>query len=627
MKMIEKWGYKIAEYPREKGTKIVYKDGKYTCLVHDASYNQCIEITGDFNEIQKVFNTITDLSVPSISSNRYKMGNRMGNTKIYNYKQYPCNTISPISFLWKAIKNNNNEDNETQRTLWIWVHPSSCKDVMAAINQAKENTNINNFIMKLLDNEILKFELTGPRSHAILHKILRLCDDDFDNIVINKKAHETWKILKHLRSPISLQPGVAIALTVHDPRLFNNKKMEARAKEISENDQKNIDEICMNWPEDIAMSDIWDENLRERLEKNKVTEAELNDRRSKSLIPGTELVPLPNDSKIPILLVQRGLNNYKNDSLKMSQEFLCGWDMFIPKSWGMTFLKPLVFSGARVIGLNNIYELHFESNIPCYPYDYIETTAYKNYIEEKEKVEEEKYNKRPPAKRENYKKHGILSPFRPPFETLIDTIVSTIKEEKKQDTEMKDFNESENKKLWVVNTPKLISYLIEKIKDEKLTLKEINEDLDSNVANLFKQHNIEIENTEILTRNNLNNAFLRVSISLLGKGVVNDNSIIYSATKNDYNTYIKNKSKIEKENTSVYPIGKFPKDSSIIGYVTTGHYSLNGAHGKAIGCCTINGIRDVILNNKSNKSNYSTFVLVRDPKGKVVRPAVLRFLS
>jgi len=104
MKMGEKWGYKIvcfnffffffffflffviisilkfiitfhirkSEYPREKGRKIIYKDEKYTCLLHDASYYQCVEVNGSVNDIKNLFNSIIDLSIPSITSNRYK---------------------------------------------------------------------------------------------------------------------------------------------------------------------------------------------------------------------------------------------------------------------------------------------------------------------------------------------------------------------------------------------------------------------------------------------------------------------------------------------------------------------------------------------------------------------------
>ncbi|OUM63682.1 hypothetical protein PIROE2DRAFT_21942, partial [Piromyces sp. E2] len=403
MKMVEKWGYKISEYPREKGRKIIYKDEKNTCLLHDASYYQCIEINGSINDIKIIFNTIIDLSIPSITSNRYIKGNRIGNTKIYEYKKYPFNTITPATFFWKAISNN---ESNSKRTLWLWIHPSSCQDVLKELETAKKELKINKVNIKLLNDEIIMFQLAGPRSHAILQETLNLCDN----------SENTWRSLKYLRTPASLPTGVMLALTVHDPRLSNFRKMEKRITEIPKSDQQLINNICNSWPENVAQSKIWDSELRDNLKKYKCSEESLNKRRSESLIPGTPLEPLENDSKIPILLAQRGATNYLINSDKQSQELLYGWNIYIPKGWAMSFFKPLVFAGARVIGLNNIYELYFESTISCYPYDYIETKSYNDYIEERSKKEEEEYNKKPLSKRPNYKKLGIMSPFRPPFE-------------------------------------------------------------------------------------------------------------------------------------------------------------------------------------------------------------------
>ena len=76
----------------------------------------------------------------NIISNRYIKGNRIGNTKIYEYKKYPFNTITPITFFWKAVAKN---ESNIKRTLWLWIHPSSCQDVLKEINVAKNELNIN----------------------------------------------------------------------------------------------------------------------------------------------------------------------------------------------------------------------------------------------------------------------------------------------------------------------------------------------------------------------------------------------------------------------------------------------------------------------------------------------------
>ncbi|ORY32347.1 POP1-domain-containing protein [Neocallimastix californiae] len=611
MKMCEKWGYKLAEYPREKGRKIIYKDEKYTCLLHDASYYQCIEINGTVNDIKNVFNPIIDLSISSITSNRYIKGNKLGNSKIYEFKKYPFNTIAPITFLWKAIKNN---EVDYKRTLWLWVHPSSCQDIINEIENSKNFLKISDVKVDLMKDEIIMFQLAGPRSHAILQETLNLCNINTENIKINEDAHKIWENLKFLRTPSSLPAGVVLGLTVHDPRLSNFKKMEKRISEISEKDQNEINKICNKWPDNVAFSSIWDGELRKSLNNNKCTEDSLNKRRNESLIPGTPLEPLENDSKIPILLAQRGATNYIISNDKQSKELLYGWNLYIPKGWAMAFFKPLVFAGARVIGLNNIYELYFESSISCYPYDYIETKSYKNYIDQKAKKEEEIYNRKPISKRPNYLKLGIMSPFKPPFEAYLSMI--------KQQSQIDD-----SLSLWVLNTPKLINLIIEEAKIESKSIEDLNDKLYSEIKNQYDSHNIDISIDEIKRNNSIINGFIRVSIDILGKGVINDNSIIYLSTKNEYNKWLNSKKKNKEDNSSIYNIGEFPPSTSIIGFVTTGHYSLNNAHAKAIGCCSIVGLKEMYQNNINNNYNHSTFVLVRDPKGQVIRPAILNFIS
>jgi len=610
MKMCEKWGYKIAEYPREKGRKIIYKDEKYTCLLHDASYYQCIEINGFVNDIKLLFNSITDLAIPSITSDRYIKGNKMGNTKIYEFKKYPFNTISPITFLWKPDKNN---EIDNRRTLWLWVHPSSCHDLLREIEISKSVQKIDNVHINHMNDEIVMFQLAGPRSHAILQEILNLCDSINCNNNINEKAHKTWKSLKYLRTPASLPAGVVLGLTVYDPRLSNFKKMKKREDEISEENQKLINDICCLWPENVSESDIWDSKLRDQLKNNKCSENLLNKRRSESLVPGTTLEPLETDSKIPILLIQRGATNYMISDNKQSQELLYGWNLLIPKGWAMAFFKPLVFAGARVIGLKNIYELYFESNIPCYPYDYIETKSYKNYINKKAKEEEEIFNRKPLSKRPNYQKLGIMSPFKPPFEAYL----SMIKQQ---------YQNNDDSSLWVLNTPKLINLFIEEAKIKSNTVDSLNKKIYSEIIDYYNKHEIFISIDEIKKNNTIINAFIRVSVDILGKGVINDNSIIYLSTKTEYDKWLNSKKK-EKNNTSVYNIGEFPSPSSIIGFVTTGHYSLNNAHAKAIGCCSVIGVLNMMHNNIKNNYKHSTFILVRDPKGQVIRPAIINFLS
>jgi len=134
-----------------------------------------------------------------------------------------------------------------------------------------------------------------------------------------------------------------------------------------------------------------------------------------------------------------------------------------------------------------------------------------------------------------------MSPFKPPFEAYLSMI--------KQQSQIDD-----SLSLWVLNTPKLINLIIEEAKIESKSIEDLNDKLYSEIKNQYDSHNIDISIDEIKRNNSIINGFIRVSIDILGKGVINDNSIIYLSTKNEYNKWLNSKKKNKEDNSSIYNI-------------------------------------------------------------------------
>lgn len=61
------------------------------------------------------------------------------------------------------------------------------------------------------------------------------------------------------------------------------QKLPRRTNQVPSADEKELQNNIASWPSDVASSDLWNENIREELRKNKIVEAELNVRRSKVL--------------------------------------------------------------------------------------------------------------------------------------------------------------------------------------------------------------------------------------------------------------------------------------------------------------------------------------------------------
>ena len=60
----------------------------------------------------------------------------------------------------------------------------------------------------------------------------------------------------------------------------------------------------------------------------------------------------------------------------------------------------------------------FEKEIPVYPKDFVGSPAYEIWSEAERSRLEAIHAKKPPAKRPNFAKHGIESPFKAPFNSL-----------------------------------------------------------------------------------------------------------------------------------------------------------------------------------------------------------------
>jgi ribonuclease P/MRP protein subunit POP1 len=337
---------------------------------------------------------------------RYIKGNRSGSTNLYEYLGYPTKLICPISFLWKP---------KTKDTIWLWIHPASFNEALTFIKKAIQETKATNIQLTDLRDQILRFELTGPRSTPLLQSIL-------DPVSDNSVGNSVWKDLSQLRSSCSLSPGSVIGLVVQDPRLKFPQKVPPRNNDIPVEEQQKIQRILDQWPADTADTSIWDADLRKSLFKNKIPEYGLNLRRQKNLVPGTKLQMTAEDSQIPLLLIQRGGPTFNKSGIRQqplsSHELIEGWTVIIPRGFGLAFWKSLVFAGARVAGYDDVRAMHFESGFPCFPQDYPGTRAFEVNRQLVKKAAQAIWEKRPPAKRVNYIKRGVDHPFECAFETL-----------------------------------------------------------------------------------------------------------------------------------------------------------------------------------------------------------------
>ncbi|XP_072324565.1 ribonucleases P/MRP protein subunit POP1 isoform X1 [Scyliorhinus torazame] len=314
-------------------------------------------------------------------------------------------------------------------------------------------------VIEDLTMEILRYRLIGPLSHCVMFEAIQaagilkvslllemaFCEDERftvasknsegreetglhswwseycespENVTLHNRQEGVLLLLPGIASPAEISAGTVLGLTVGDPRLNMPKnRTTAMPDPTQPKDLEKIRELCLNGVgAECAQSQIWDRNIRNIVTETKITEQELNGMRSKLLVPGTRLDLGPQESKIPILLVQQPGKMAGQEHTGWGS----GWDILIPKGWGMAFWIPLIYRGARAGGLQEGAKHTQYKGLPHFPDDFPDCPAGMQHSEETEKELIAKYKKYPPAKRPNYIHHGTMTPFRCPWQRLVE---------------------------------------------------------------------------------------------------------------------------------------------------------------------------------------------------------------
>ncbi|XP_052256914.1 ribonucleases P/MRP protein subunit POP1-like isoform X2 [Dreissena polymorpha] len=281
-----------------------------------------------------------------------------------------------------------------------------------------------------LHGSILKFRMTGPESVAVLKETLQPINvpqdsekstkwwasyyQDRTNMTNYKAQCDFLETLSQCTSPSELPPHSIVAMTTRDPRMT---RPERRTKVVTSETNINSNQAMNRAPISVGMSTspLWCEEVRQRVLAEKRTDHQIHDLKADQLVRGQPLDLGGEESAVPVIVIQRPGPTKSNTGCQQ----LSGFDLLLPKGWAMPFWLALVYRGARCGGLSERESQAFEGRQLLFPNAYPDTGAGKACMVEKEKGLVEKYNRIPPAKRPNYTKLNVPSPFRCPWELLL----------------------------------------------------------------------------------------------------------------------------------------------------------------------------------------------------------------
>ncbi|KAG6844608.1 hypothetical protein H0H87_005542 [Tephrocybe sp. NHM501043] len=625
--------------PTEKSFRPSHRASIHGSIIHDASYHSILELKGIETLIKRILDMSCDPNGPGAGSKRYTAGSRALETYIYKSGSYPFGLISPLTVIWKPLpllavsavdptegkveqaavspsesaapkrkrktKKKGKEkaqepvsafDPEAIRVVWLAIHPSAFQDALASIQTSasltleayKRSNEGKEAEVEIVDlrGQVNMFEIMGPKSNQVLRGALSPVPQDN-----REDFRKFWARFTNMQTSSEMSRGTVVGFKVVDPRLkFPPKNAKAQAPSTEYVSAETIFPSSQ-----LAQSDIWDDAVRTKLAKPRYKKKDLDERRSKLLIPGTPLSTQRQDDRIPALLIQRSLQVPESKT-----QGIHGWTLIIPAGWSMAFWSSLTFTGTRVGGQRERQTQSFESGAPYFPRDLPTSTGYDEYATSRAKEERARWDRKPPAKRPNYEKlgtsspwradwHGVLGIPRPRFEEEVAdeemgqdrNLVSTQREQQMDDAEP----EGDDLGMWLLrgaDTSSVVSNISKMFNPGAGLLLEIN--------HLRSKRGLDPLAPEIKADDLMKRALLSVRIMMCKRGAPDDLAIIYRVTDDETKRWEKvlalrnarggldEETEEEAQLSSIVPL-----QSSIIGYVTTGHFSLSQGQGFAIG--------------------------------------------
>jgi ribonuclease P/MRP protein subunit POP1 len=309
--------------------------------------------------------------------------------------------------------------------------------------------------------------------------------------------------------------------------------------------------------------------------------------------------------------------------------------MIIPAGWSMPFFSSLVFTNTRVAGQRERQTQAYESGVSYFPRDYPSTPAYDAYEEKRATEEKADWDRKPPAKRVNFEKLGVTNPWSVDWNGLVGLPHNTSSDDASSEyvSTQRDaeaiHQAAEGKSRvgpWLLRgaeLPKILDILRSRLNHGAALLSELNQ--------VRSKRKFTVLPSTVTAGDILKGALINVKVTMLLRGSPKDLALIYVLSDEICRKWKKLmhcqkvKASLDDETSEEIEVCVYflmagsefhvpvlqlatiiPEASSIIGRVTTGHYSLTRGHGFAIGSIQLTKLLEL----EQQSSRYVFFITI-----------------
>ncbi|KAM0356009.1 hypothetical protein ACHAPU_000402 [Fusarium lateritium] len=397
------WRFAVPLTPNEKIYRPTHRaQGDRGAVVWEMSYMSTIGLYGNRAGLERVLKRIGVVqdSCWNDKGKKWRFGSRSWTgvlsreTHGGQAKHDDRQIIGPCTIIWNpesSTKQAGHEPKKEQRQVLLRIHPSAFLEVFnELLSLTKQETP--RIHIEDLRFEIGSIDLTGPGATEALLSVLHTYPAKDKT---KEKHAELFEGLAGLTNAATLPAGAMLSFSAQDPRLhYPPRRLEAPEDADS---QLQLLERIAEWPAEEGLEPyaIFDRDIRHRA--TLLPSQKQIDRRKTKKTPGSRLKPTEADPPIPITLLttRTGTGTQTQGTWTLLAPWKC-----IQHIWYCLVHYPLSSGGnPRFAGLNEIRQVTFERGQPWFPGDFPGTKAGAEWELEERRKRKAAWEKRPKSKR------------------------------------------------------------------------------------------------------------------------------------------------------------------------------------------------------------------------------------
>ncbi|KAF4433122.1 hypothetical protein F53441_13792 [Fusarium austroafricanum] len=398
------WRFAVPLTPNEKIYRPIHRaQGDRGTVVWDMSYVSTIGLHGNRIGIERVLKRIgvSQDSCWNDKGKKWRLGSRSWTGALSReakggeqQNRHGRHIIGPCTILWNPeppSQEANQESKKEQRQVFLRIHPSAFLELFNELLSLIKQENPRLYIEDLRF-EIGSIDLTGPGSTETLLAVLR----SYPGKDKTKEKHaELFEGLAGLTNAATLPTGAVLSFSAQDPRLhYPPKRLH-----VSDGPdlQLHLLEKIASWPaeEDLKPYAIFDRDIRHSA--SCLPSQKQIDRRKTKNAPGNSLKPTATDPPIPLTLLSSRAST--GAQAQGTWTLLAPWKC-IQHIWYCLVHYPLSSGGnPRFAGLNETRQVAFERGQPWFPGDFPGTQAGAEWELAERQKRKAAWEKRPKSKR------------------------------------------------------------------------------------------------------------------------------------------------------------------------------------------------------------------------------------